>query len=193
MKNLHRHYKNFRFFQSVKITILFLSLMISIASCIKDDDIDKDQNAVYMISFKANGVLKEFSSDHSLQFGITQSGDQHIAIISGFKPPSSSGMPPSTVGIQAIDIKPIASNTTYSGYTPRSSTPSTGAYMHYNEDLITYNTLYLADRDMTLQIIEITSTMARGTFKGTLKSAGNPDLKITDGKFHVPIGEIIKS
>ena len=190
MKSPQQNAKQPGLFNFTKSKILLLILLISTASCVKKEDIEKDPPEKYMISFKANGVLQEFTSEHSPKFGITDSERQHTAVVHAARPAS-------WVGIQALDVKPITAKT-YSGYTvvntaAQAKDYEAGASMQYEDGSIYYISPYLPDRDMTVQILEMTSKIMRGTFKGTLKSLGKPDLIITDGKFNVPIGELSPS
>jgi hypothetical protein len=184
MENLKQTSKYLRFSQFTKMTIFVFSLLISITSCStgSDDDVD-DEIGDYKISFNANGVLQEFTSDHFPQGSVSDNGTQYIARFTGVR--SSS-----TIQIEALDNKAII-KTSYSDYVITQATTQSlafvvGASIAYAEGQTTYTTPS-TNPNVLVTITEINSNSVRGTFSGTLQSNGKEDLVVTNGKFYVEL------
>lgn len=186
MKYLKQISKNISFLRYTKMAIAFLILITTALSCSKSSDDEDDKNGVYVITFEANGILQKFTSDHFPIGDFHDNGTQYSGL---FKANQSA----SSIGIQVYDNKPITEKTLYKGYavTQATQTPAyaIGATLVYKEGQNTYVTPYV-NPDVTVKIEKITTTTATGTFSGTLKSSGKPDVIITNGKFHVPLGDI---
>ncbi|GEO20809.1 hypothetical protein CQA01_13430 [Cyclobacterium qasimii] len=158
--------------------------MVAITSCNMSggDDDDDDKIGAYMVSFKSNGVLQEFTSDHFPQGSLYEIGAQYGAGISAVRSASS-------FSIQVLDNKSITAKS-YSGVVKIEATAESPAYLEgaslgYGEGQTSYLSASL-DSDVKVAISEITAVSMRGTFSGTLKSSGEQDLVVTDGKFYVP-------
>ena len=169
-----------------KATSYFILGLVLVAlfsgSCKKEDDIKND----YKISYKANGVLEEFivedvAGSFYEDVTATQYGLRFTARKQNF-----------TIYLDIYDRHAIT-DSTYSGYklTPpigKKPTLIEGAEIAHN-DGDTY-TVYKTDKknaDVTISISEITKSTVRGSFKGTLKASGKPDMVITEGKYFVPV------
>jgi len=184
MKNIKRIPEKFHFYQFTKMVILILGLLVALTSCKMSDDGDDDDGKIgeFMISFNANGTLQEFTSDHFPQGSIYDNGSQYTAGFSAVRSASS-------VGIQVLDNKTVTAKS-YTGYsltqaTQQSSAYVIGAVVSYSEGQTGYSSLVGLDSNVTVVISEITTTSIRGTFSGTLKSSGEQDLVVTNGKFYV--------
>lgn len=182
-------------FSTRKATYLILSLAciaLFLGSCKKDGDDDdddgRDDSGSYMISFKANGVFQEFTSEDFTKGAFSDNGTQYSSIVTGTR---SSGQ--IAIGVEVFDNKAI-SETTYTGYVVTEATSQTPAYVvgasiNYRDQQMIYLT-GAQSPNVTIKITAITATSVQGTFSGTLKSGGGPDIVITEGKFYVPIGSI---
>ncbi len=172
--------------QTTYFIIVFSLIALIQNSCKKDNDEDEAvDKGSYMISFKANGHLEEFSSDNFLVCAFYDDGTHFTGQVSGTRSSSK-------VGVEVHDNTAIV-ETVYSGYkvTQASQTPAyvEGAAIVYQEG----QAIYLTDFDnpeVTVRITKITSTSVSGTFSGTLKSSGKADIIVTEGKFTVPLGNI---
>lgn len=165
-------------------TIGFVLLALVLGSCNKEDDEEEGgESDKYMISFKANGTLQEFTSDHFPMASFYDNGTQYNCLVTGTRSASR-------IGVEAMDKKPII-ETTYTGYaiTQATQTPAyvVGAAISYSEGQTIYITPY-ENPDVKVEITKITETTVQGKFNGTLKSSGKPDLVITEGKFLVATG-----
>ena len=101
-----------------------------------------------------------------------QTNGQYIAIFSGYDATSN-------MNLSVYDDKAIGESD-YTGFS-NSGTATVGALMGYQD---VSDTLYSqAGGDVDIKVIKITSDLVSGTFSGTLKSSGEQDMVITDGKF----------
>jgi hypothetical protein len=173
--------------QATNLIIGFSIVSLLLFSCKKDSDNEvPDDSGSYMISFKANGVIQEFTSDNFPEGAFYDNGTQYNGLFTGTRSSSK-------IGVEVYDKKAIT-ETTYTGYavteaTTQSLAYAVGAAISYQDGQTIYLTGF-QNPDVTIKIIEITSTKVRGTFSGTLKANGKADIVITEGKFHVPIGSI---
>jgi hypothetical protein len=161
--------------KNVKFLMLGIILVAFFASSCKKDD-NEPENSAYKIRFEVDGSLVEFNLQGSLLAAFANSGSQYNAVFTGSDSQRN-------IGLQVFDNKVITENT-YSGYTISGSSV-VGALMHY-EDL--NGTLYTQgsnNMDLRITITELTDKIVRGTFSGTLLSAGKTDISITNGEFYV--------
>lgn len=161
----------------------FILIALLAGSCKKEDE---DAVNDYEISFKSNGDLDEFKvEDVAGSFYEDKTGSQF-----GLRFTANKGE--FTVYLDVYDLKAITEST-YSGYktTPPAGQKPTlieGAKLAYNDgNTYTVHKTDIKNPDVTISISEITKTTVRGSFKGTLKASGKPDMVVTEGKFYVPI------
>jgi hypothetical protein len=163
-----------------KAAVFFLALAIFFASitlitsCAKDEDPGE-----YFMRFKANGNLIEYTNQLGLTAGFAQSGNQHVGTISGWNDASSN------FSVLLYNLAPI-SETTYSGYSA-SVDGVVGVLFVYKEKEtgVVFSSGVDAEFDATTTITEMTDTGVKGTFRGTIKAAGQSDISITEGSFFV--------
>ena len=153
-------------------------LMFSIALLLILDSCTKDQNGVsgYVVQFNANGKKVEFTVQASLVAAFANSGTLYDGIFTGYTASSN-------ISLQVYDNKAI-SETTYSGYMLVGST-FVGALIDFQDTDGTIYTQGTSNSDATVTITKITATTVTGTFSGTLKANGKPDMIISQGQFYV--------
>lgn len=160
------------FFGSKRIYLfIVLLMMISVVnSCKKDNSISN----TYEMSFYANGTKVVYTVEGALVATFSNAGDQFLGIFSGYDVNSN-------MGLQVYSNTEISENS-YSGYTT-SGFVLVGVLIGYQD---TSGTLYSqAGGDVIIDVASITDTSVSGTFSGTLKASGKPDMVITEGKFTV--------
>ncbi len=165
------------------LIICFTLVTLLLGSCKNEDEIKND----YQISFKANGVLEEFvvEDDVAGSFYEDVTATQYGLRFTGTKQNF-------TIYLDVYDLKAITEST-YSGYktTPAVGQKPTiieGAKIAYNDgDTYTVHKTDIKNADVTISISEISKTSVRGSFSGTLKANGKPDMVITEGKYFVPV------
>ncbi len=150
--------------------IVFSSLVFN--SCKKD----ATSGDGYVMRFYVDGSKVEFTGQGSLVAAFAQSGTIFNAVFTGYTANSN-------MGLQIFDNKAIGA-TTYSGYGIVGSS-IVGVLISYEDTDGTVYTQGTGTTDATITISEITDTTVRGTFSGTLKANGKPDIKITNGEFFV--------
>jgi hypothetical protein len=159
-------------------TIFFIGCIalfsILVGSCKTDED--DNSNSGYFIRFKANGTQVEFKEQTSLVAAFAKSGIQHNGVFSG-------GKNLSNIVLQVFDNKAIEA-TTFTGYTISGSS-IVAELISYNDNTGANYTQGSVGSNATITISEITATTVRGTFSSTVKSAGKPDISITQGEFFV--------
>ena len=174
--------------RTIYLIVSFALIASVLGSCKKgDDEKEEDDNNAYMISFKANNILQEFTKDDLLigNIGIDGSGDYYVGSAEG----TSSAV---RVLLNVFDKKAITENTTYSDYVITPATSQTpvypfGAYIGYHK--VNEQKYYDSGRqnsNATITITSITTKSMRGKFKGTVKLMDQADISITEGKFFVP-------
>lgn len=159
--------------QSIGVILAIVVFAFLSGGCKKDNDAG---SGGYHMKFKVDGTQIEYSVQGALVAAFGQSGTQYNAVISG-----SDGK--SNAGLQVFDNKAISASI-YSGYTI-SNSAVVGALMHYEDLNGTVYTQGTVSPDIEITIIEINATIVKGTFRGTLKSAGKANISITNGEFLV--------
>lgn len=126
------------------------------------------------MSFTANGTKVEYTLEGALVATFSNAGQQYVGIFSGYDTNTN-------MNLQVYDNTDI-SEKDYSGYTTV-NTELVGVLMGYQDNS---STLYSkGGGDVVVNVSSITDTSVSGTFSGTLKAAGKPDMVIADGKFTV--------
>lgn len=155
-----------------------------LGSCEKTEEEEEDNGNGYKITFKVDGVLKEFADvDFPPSGTFTDNGTQYSAQFGATGRASS-------VSVQVYDTKAVIEKD-YSGF---EITPTTGhnslygAVLSYADGQLAYSTQSITNPNVHVKIKEITSTSVRGEFSGTLKSQnGKADINITEGKFYASV------
>lgn len=153
-----------------------LGLAFSILVLSSCSTTNSKNNGGYVMRFKANGNTVEFTVQASLTAAFGQSSNQYNGLFTGYDANSD-------ISLQVFDDKTI-SESTYTGYTIVGSAVI-GTLISYQDDTGTVYTQGSGSSDATVSITQITSKTVRGTFSGTLKASGKPDMAITGGQFYV--------
>lgn len=163
-----------KFFTSRAIIILCFALFgIIFNSC---NNNDADDESTYYVRFNANGQKVEYTIHNSLVAAFGQSGIQFNAVFTGYDATSN-------ISLQVFDNKAIVSDT-FTGYS-LSGSSFVGALIGYQDKTGTLYTQGAVTPNSTITITELTSAAVRGTFSGTVKATGKPDISITGGEFYV--------
>lgn len=159
-------------------SILASTLLLAaglIPGCGGSDSTGPDGDGLYL-RFKINGTQVSYTDQSSLYYSASQAGGQHIAVITGFDATTNAN-------VQVYSGSAIGEDT-YSGYSVV-GTALTGALIGYeNASGVVYSTGG-GQIQVTVTISHLDATRARGTFSGLMRSAGQPDLQVTEGEFHV--------
>jgi hypothetical protein len=155
------------------LTAVFLALCVSFAGC---DSGDAD-GSPYFIRFNAGGGQVFFNGVNAVWGAFAQASTQHNAVFSAFNQSSN-------VSVQVFDRAPVAEGT-YSGYSFDQGAVIGILIAYQNPAGVTFVSGPMPSADTRVIITQISPTAVRGTFQGTLRSAGQPDLAVTGGEFHV--------
>jgi hypothetical protein len=162
---------------SHRLTASLLGAALSL-SC---DTTGPGEASEYFIRYRANGSAIEYREDLRLHGVVGMVGSQHALALEGESP---AGAPAeSSLNVSVFDVVPITTRT-YTGYQTVTG-GFTSAGLIYRAGGVEYHS-NLDDADNRVTITEIARTHLRGTFSGTLKLAGRPDVVITNGEFYVP-------
>lgn len=153
------------FFYFVVFTLLF-------NGCKKD----QSTQGGYLMKFDVNGKTVEFTGQASLVAAFSNSGNQYLGVFTGYDATSN-------MSLQVYDNKTIVPGS-FSGYTAANGA-LTGILITYQDQSGTVYSSATTNSDAVITISEITNTTVRGTFSGTMKSAGKPDISVTNGQFYV--------
>jgi hypothetical protein len=147
-----------------------------LAGCSSSNSTTGPSGNSYYLRFKANGTQVEFTSEPSLIGAFAQSGIQYNGLFTGYDANSN-------MSLQVFDGAAITQKS-YSGYDITG-----GALVGV---LLTYQTtggvVYGSGgvgTDAVITITELSQTAVKGTFTGTMKASGHPNLSITQGEFVV--------
>lgn len=157
-------------------SLVFFALFLS--SCEKDGNIEND----YYISFKANDVFEEYTSENSLS-GLWLDGDFPNRFSTDADKLNGA------ISLAVYDMKALV-NTTYKGLVVKQSSTQysvVGAEIGYKKDNANYASGRLGTSDVSITITEITSKTVRGKFIAKVYGAAQVEIVITDGEFFVPI------
>jgi hypothetical protein len=132
-------------------------------------------SGAYFMRFDANGSRVEFTLQSSLLGAFAHQGNQFNALLTGIDANSNASL-------QIFDGQAITAKA-YSGYTI-SGAALVGVLITYQD---TQGTVYSSGGNQTtnavITITDLSATELRGTFSGTLFSAGKPNVAITNGEF----------
>lgn len=160
--------------QFVLAFMLLVSSVFFVTSCSKDEDPGE-----FYMRFKANGTLVEYTNQLGLSAGFAQSGNQHVGTISGWNDASSN------FSLLLYNLSPI-SETTYSGYAVSVDGTVGVLFAHKEKESGTvFSSGVTPDYDARVTLLQLTETGVKGTFSGTIRAAGHPDISISEGEFFV--------
>lgn len=162
------------YFRNHSLMLLWLLALLS-SSCKKN----KDSDDPYFISFLANGEKVEFKGESNLSAEFQFTTNIYTANITAITDPAN-------MSLQLYSSREIKPGT-YSGYSYNSGM-LTGAVIGYSPDgIIIYLSETELSDDPTIIITELDDDIIKGSFEGTIKSAGQMDIEITQGEFQVKI------
>jgi hypothetical protein len=159
--------------KSILLILGFVFFSTMFSSCNKDTT---TSTGSFLIQFKVDGTLVEYTSQSSLMAVFAHSGAQYNAVFSGYDELSN-------INLSVYYNKEITSGT-YSGYTLAGSA-IVGSLISYQDKSGTNYTQASVNSDASITISEITATTVKGFFSGTLLASGKPDIVITNGEFFV--------
>ena len=158
-----------------------LTVAVLAVACGKDSDggTGPSNDGDLFYRFDANGTRVTYTVQQSLLGSFSRNNNQRVLIITGFNANSNSAL-------QVYSGADIGVGS-YSGYTINPAQGVViGTIMHYQDS---NGVLYATDSSVNptdvVTITDLTATTVRGTFSGRLKSAGRPDMVITNGEFLV--------
>jgi len=134
-------------------------------------------NGLY-VRFRVDGAQVEYTSQASLLAAFGQAGNQRSMTASGFDAASN-------FSLTVFDGSVITAKT-YSGYDINVGLGvAVGALLVYEDPGGTVFSAGSGTIDHSVEILELTSSIVRGRFTGTLKAAGQQDRMLTHGEFRV--------
>jgi hypothetical protein len=132
----------------------------------------------YYLRFQTAAGQVEFTAQASLVAAFSQSGNQRLMLATGFDATRN-------FSISVFDGVAIVEKT-YSGYDINPTLGViVGVQLTYQDASGTVYSIGSGTVNQTVTITHLTSTTVTGTFSGTLKATGHPDLVISNGTFFV--------
>ena len=147
-----------------------------LAGCSSGNSTTGPSGDSYYLRLKANGTQVQFTNDASLQGAFSQSGIQYNGLFTGFDAASN-------MSLQVFDGAAITPKS-YSGF-DISGGALRGVLLTYQD---TGGVVYGSGgngTDAVVTITEMSQTAVKGTFSGTVKVNGHPNVAITAGEFVV--------
>ena len=154
------------------IACRLLLLAWTFAACFSCSD---EQLPDYFMRFRQDGVEVVYDDPATLSAAFTFSDQQYIGVFTGFN--STSTMVLKVYDDQAISEK------VYREFGPVGAAFA-GSLITYQNGTNTYTQGALVP-DVRIRVTEVSDEYVRGSFAGTLKSDGQPDIVITYGEFFV--------
>jgi hypothetical protein len=139
-------------------------------------------NSPYFIKFTANGTQSEYHDQIAFPIAASfaHTGIEYTAVVAGQS--DAVATTGGTITLGAMDVAPIATNKSYGAL----QTVGTGGGFTLGQISYTIASIGYSNpdpnNDVRVAFTEITATTVRGTFSGTLKSTGRPNLSIS-GEF----------
>jgi hypothetical protein len=129
----------------------------------------------HYLRFDANGSQLNFTIESSLAAAFAHAGNEYNALMTGFDATSN-------LSLQVFDGAAITTKQ-YTGY-QFTGGAFVGVLITYQPSAgLVYSSVATANSDAVITITELTATDVKGTFSGTLKKAGQPDIVATNGEF----------
>ena len=142
-------------------------------------DPNDDPDGFY-IRFQAGGTERLYTGELLVHGVFSQVGSEYVFTADGVS--TAGSITGGSIILAAMDVVPITTRTygSYqvvgSGWTMGQILYSIGGVQYGNDDV---------PNDIQVTITEITATAVRGTFQGTLKASGQPNIAISSGEFYV--------
>lgn len=152
------------------------ALMVMVAGITTGCD-DTDNEAFYM-RFKTNGTQMAYNDQTALNATFVTTGSQRSATFAGVDANTS-------MTVEALDEVNIAEDI-YDGYWTLETHVFGSLITFVDADGVIYASATDNSSDAVVTVTEMTSTTVKGTFTGTLKAEGHPDIVVTSGEFFIP-------
>ena len=133
-------------------------------------------SSTYSATFSANGSTVQYTTQSSLLAAFAQASTQYDCIVSAFDASSS-------LSLQMYDGSAITAKA-YSGYNVVGGALVGVLVVYQDAAGVVYRSGGVTT-DALITVTQITSTTIRGTFQGTVKSAGHANVVIANGTFYV--------
>lgn len=153
--------------------LLLLVVCLSIAGCDSSDP----EPSPFFVRFNAGGSQVQFNAVNTVWGAFGNAESQHTGVFSAFTESSN-------ISIQVYDRSPIV-EATYSGYSVDQGALIGMLITYQNPAGVLFSSGATPSADSRVVITQITSSAVRGTFQGTVRASGHPDLVLTAGEFHV--------
>lgn len=163
-------------FSSVRAPFLLLLLGATLVAACDSGGTDDPDAGEYFVRFSAGETPISFTRQGSIVGTFAQSGNQHNAIFTGYDETTG-------IHLQIYDREAVTEQT-YSGYGFETDAVVGVLIGYYNADG-SYASGASPTEETRVVVSEITETSVRGTFQGTVKADGLPDLALTEGEFFV--------
>ena len=159
----------------------FVALLVGLVLVSSCDSTEPDLISDYFLRFQANGVSIEYREDPLLHGVLTRFGAEHALAAEGES--SAGSQVASSLNVSVFDVTPITTRS-YVGYQTVTG-GFTSAGLIYRTGGVEYNS-NVSDADNRVTVTEIATAYRRGTFSGTVRAPGRPEVVITNGEFYVP-------
>jgi hypothetical protein len=155
------------------LVLVLLVVAVSVAGCDSNDP----ETGPFFVRFTASGSQVQFNTVNTIWGAFGSSDSQHNGVFTAFTESSN-------ISIQVYDRSPIV-EATYSGYSIDQGALIGMLIAYQNPAGVTFTSGATPSADTRVVITQISTTAVRGTFQGTLRATGQPDLVVTGGEFHV--------
>lgn len=154
---------------------------VAALGCSSSTDANGKSSSPYYIRFTANGTQSEYHDQFAfpISASFARTGTEYTAIVAGQS--DAVATTGGTITLGAMDVAPITTKSYGALQTVASNGGFTLGQISYTIGSIGYSNPD-PNNDVHVTFSEITATTARGTFSGTLKSSGRPNLSIS-GEF----------
>ena len=149
--------------------LVLASIFVTCSSC------SEEETPAYFMRFLHDGVEVGYTDPTNLTAAFTRTGEQYIGVFTGFNTTS-------TMVLKVYDGQAI-SEKVYREFGPVGSV-FTGSLITYQSGGNTYTQGALVP-DIRIRVTELRDQYVRGSFAGTLKTDGQPDIVISQGEFYV--------
>lgn len=157
-------------------------LTVAALGCSSSTDATGKSSSPYYIKFTANGTQSEYHDQIAfpISASFAHTGIEYTGVVAGQSDAVATTGGTITLGV--MDVAPITTNKSYGalqtvsangGFTLGQISYTIASAGYSNPD---------PNNDVHVAFTEITATTVRGTFSGTLKSSGHPNLSIS-GEF----------
>jgi hypothetical protein len=155
------------------------AVCVLLAAC-GDGSTDPDDGAgQFFVRYQANGAQIEYRDPLLIHAVFTTVGSQNVFAVEGVSPDGT--ITGSSVNVSVMDVSPITVRS-YVGF-QIGAAGITSASILYRTGGFEYSNTTNSDNRVT--VTEITPQYVRGTFSGTTRATGRPNVAITNGEFYV--------